>query len=100
MSNPLVAPVKETSAVAGASLLEDAVGLKKAIESKTWPRSRSARRERAGRAHRGDGPVRRDLRGRAKACAAHPSSLFPASVSSIRSRRPSAWRRLPRCRRC
>ncbi|MFF0148180.1 RHS repeat-associated protein [Amycolatopsis sulphurea] len=36
MSNPLVAPVKETSAVAGVPLLEDATGLKDAIESKNW----------------------------------------------------------------
>ncbi|WP_337821791.1 RHS repeat-associated core domain-containing protein [Amycolatopsis sp. A1MSW2902] len=36
MSNPLVAPVKETSAVAGVPLLEDATGLKEAIESKNW----------------------------------------------------------------
>ncbi|MFE6615553.1 DUF6531 domain-containing protein [Amycolatopsis sp. NPDC057786] len=36
MANPLVAPVKETSAVAGVPLLEDATGLKEAIESKNW----------------------------------------------------------------
>ncbi|MFE3177726.1 DUF6531 domain-containing protein [Amycolatopsis sp. NPDC059090] len=36
MSNPLVAPVKETSAMAGVPLLEDATGLKDAIESKNW----------------------------------------------------------------
>ncbi|MGW4393993.1 RHS repeat-associated core domain-containing protein [Amycolatopsis nivea] len=36
MSNPLVAPVKETSAMAGVPLLEDATGLKEAIESKNW----------------------------------------------------------------
>ncbi|MBB4689393.1 RHS repeat-associated core domain-containing protein [Amycolatopsis jiangsuensis] len=36
MSNPLVAQPKETSAVAGVPLLEDATGLKDAIESKNW----------------------------------------------------------------
>ncbi|MBB4683247.1 RHS repeat-associated core domain-containing protein [Amycolatopsis jiangsuensis] len=36
MSNPLIAQPKETSAVAGVPLLEDATGLKDAIESKNW----------------------------------------------------------------
>ncbi|ATY10265.1 hypothetical protein CU254_07170 [Amycolatopsis sp. AA4] len=36
MTNPLIAPVKETSAMAGVPLLEDATGLKDAIESKNW----------------------------------------------------------------
>ncbi|MGV9293327.1 RHS repeat-associated core domain-containing protein [Amycolatopsis sp. NPDC003676] len=36
MTNPLIAPVKETSAMAGVPLLEDATGLKEAIESKNW----------------------------------------------------------------
>ncbi|WP_406642215.1 RHS repeat-associated core domain-containing protein [Amycolatopsis sp. WGS_07] len=36
MTNPLIAPVKETSAAAGIPLLEDATGLKTAIESKNW----------------------------------------------------------------
>ncbi|MFD2469510.1 RHS repeat-associated core domain-containing protein [Amycolatopsis silviterrae] len=36
MTNPLIAPVKETSAMAGIPLLEDATGLKTAIESKNW----------------------------------------------------------------
>ncbi|WP_409182574.1 RHS repeat-associated core domain-containing protein [Amycolatopsis sp. VS8301801F10] len=36
MTNPLIAPVKETSAMAGVPLLEDATGLKTAIESKNW----------------------------------------------------------------
>ncbi|MDT8914673.1 RHS repeat-associated core domain-containing protein [Amycolatopsis sp. PS_44_ISF1] len=37
MSNPLVAPVKDsTTAASGVPLLEDATGLKSAIESKNW----------------------------------------------------------------
>ena len=37
MSNPLVAPPKDsTTAVSGVPLLEDATGLKSAIESKDW----------------------------------------------------------------